>query len=154
MAAVSRASSCASDPQCVCVFIHAYVCVSLWTVCLRDSEGKCVWDWVPISPMMLCHLPCVYVCESIHSWALLPTVSRVIETCHSQFLPILLILQRMFLQSDTQHHNNSSTNMWVQEEVHGNLGRFKKKDVWSELIFEKVLKVCAHVVASFLPSSL
>lgn len=43
MPAVSRASSCASDPQlvCVCVLVCANAFVCLWAVCLRESEGKC-----------------------------------------------------------------------------------------------------------------
>lgn len=41
MPAVSRTSSCASDPQrvSVCVFIN--VCVSVGCVFKRESEGKC-----------------------------------------------------------------------------------------------------------------
>lgn len=90
MPAVSRTSSCASDPQrvSVCVFIN--VCVCLWAVCLREKVKGSVSERVPISPMMLCHLPCLCVCARVVCArpcgcasiceCRLPTGSRVVET--------------------------------------------------------------------------
>ena len=79
MPAVSRASSCASDPQrvcvcvCVCVFSCKCVCifVCLWAVCLREREGKCErvsanlpHDALP-SAMFVCVCVCACVCVRV-----------------------------------------------------------------------------------------